>query len=115
MIKKIILFFIFIILIFIPNIQTFWSWESYPSITRKKESIEREIKKTEKTLKYLETLEKKRSVIYEINKKKEYLKLLKDILYEKIKLEIIIYSILWLVWLFYLILIIKIIILLINW
>ena len=71
MIKKIILFFIFIILIFIPNIQTFWSWESYPSITRKKESIEREIKKTEKTLKYLETLEKKRSIIYEINKKKK--------------------------------------------
>lgn len=71
--------------------------------------------KNKKTINYLETLEKKRSVIYKINEKKEYLKLLKDILYEKIKLEIIIYSILWLVWLFYLILIIKIIILLINW
>lgn len=72
-------------------------------------------KKTEQTIKYLKALEKKRSVIYKINEKKEYLKFVKNTLYEKIKLEIIIYSILWLVWLFYLILIIKIIILLINW
>lgn len=70
MIKKITLFFIFIILIFIQNIQVFWSWEPSPSIARKKESLEKEIKKTEQTIKYLKTLEKKRSVIYKINEKK---------------------------------------------
>ena len=104
----------FLMLIFSPSVYSFGSWEA-PPMYWKKEEVEREIKKTEKTLKYLENLGERASVIYKINEKKEYLKLLNKTLYEKIKLEIIIYSILWLVWLFYLILIIKIIILLINW